>query len=112
MENVVGMNAVKEVSNTADRIYYELDGEGDADSSTTPSRNVDHHRDQRHREIAVALPLINTLLWIDANEAKVSGIGREPKTFSLQTANSILAAVTMVPSVFVSSRAVFVAGAK
>jgi len=48
MENVVGMNAVKEVNNTADRIYYELDGEGDADSSTTPSRNVDHHRDRKY----------------------------------------------------------------
>lgn len=37
---------VKEVNGGADRIYYELDGEGDADSSTTPGNNVDHHRDR------------------------------------------------------------------
>ncbi|RLU23280.1 hypothetical protein DMN91_003483 [Ooceraea biroi] len=47
MEDMVGANAVKEVNSTADGIYYELDGEGDADSSTTPSHNVDHHRDPR-----------------------------------------------------------------
>ncbi|EZA61571.1 hypothetical protein X777_07904 [Ooceraea biroi] len=48
MEDMVGANAVKEVNSTADGIYYELDGEGDADSSTTPSHNVDHHRDRKH----------------------------------------------------------------
>ncbi|XP_011708010.1 PREDICTED: AMP deaminase 2 isoform X1 [Wasmannia auropunctata] len=42
MEDVVAMNGVKEVNGDTDRIYYELDGEGDADSSTTPSHNVDH----------------------------------------------------------------------
>jgi hypothetical protein len=57
MENVVGMNAVKEVSNTADRIYYELDGEGDADSSTTPSRNVDHHRDRKYYRLLLSILL-------------------------------------------------------
>ncbi|EFN74956.1 hypothetical protein EAG_01271 [Camponotus floridanus] len=42
---VWAVNGVKEVNGGADRIYYEMDGEGDADSSTTPSHNVDHHRD-------------------------------------------------------------------
>ncbi|XP_018340811.1 PREDICTED: uncharacterized protein LOC108747674 isoform X8 [Trachymyrmex septentrionalis] len=46
MEDVMAMNSVKEVNGDTDRLYYELDGEGDADSSTTPSRNVDHHRDR------------------------------------------------------------------
>lgn len=49
MEDVVAANVVKEVNNGVDRIYYELDGEGDADSSTTPtSHNVDHHRDREY----------------------------------------------------------------
>jgi len=47
MEDVVAANVVKEVNNSVDRIYYELDGEGDADSSTTPSHNVDH-RDREY----------------------------------------------------------------
>lgn len=42
------VNGVQEVNGGADRIYYELDGEGDADSSTTPSHNVDHHRDREY----------------------------------------------------------------
>lgn len=42
----MAVNGVKEVNGGADRIYYEMDGEGDADSSTTPSHNVDHHRDR------------------------------------------------------------------
>lgn len=46
MENLVGVNGVKEVNGEADRIFYELDGEGDADSSTTP-HNVDPHRDSK-----------------------------------------------------------------
>jgi len=49
MEDVMAMNGVKEVNGDTDRIYYELDGEGDADSSTTPSHNVDHHRDRKYR---------------------------------------------------------------
>lgn len=49
MEDVMAMNGVKEVNGDTDRIYYELDGEGDADSSTTPSHNVDHHRDREYR---------------------------------------------------------------
>lgn len=46
MEDVVAVNGTKEVN--GDRIYYELDGEGDADSSTTPGHNVDHHRDREY----------------------------------------------------------------
>lgn len=49
MEDVMAMNGGKEVN--GDRIYYELDGEGDADSSTTPSHNVDHHRDREYRRL-------------------------------------------------------------
>ncbi|XP_033205598.1 AMP deaminase 2 isoform X2 [Bombus vosnesenskii] len=45
MEDLVDVNGVKDVNSGTNRIYYELDGEGDADSSTTP-RNVDHHRDR------------------------------------------------------------------
>lgn len=44
MEDLV-INSVKDVNNGTNRIYYELDGEGDADSSTTP-HNVDH-RDRK-----------------------------------------------------------------
>ncbi|CAL7948774.1 unnamed protein product [Xylocopa violacea] len=44
MEDLVGVNGMKDVNGEADRIYYELDGEGDADSSTTP-HNIEHHRD-------------------------------------------------------------------
>ncbi|XP_012346268.1 uncharacterized protein LOC100870283 isoform X1 [Apis florea] len=44
MEDLV-INGVKDVNSGTNRIYYELDGEGDADSSTTP-HNVDHHRDR------------------------------------------------------------------
>ena len=46
MEDLVDVNGVKDVNGGTNRIYYELDGEGDADSSTTP-RNVDHHRDRK-----------------------------------------------------------------
>ncbi|XP_032691364.1 uncharacterized protein LOC116854020 isoform X7 [Odontomachus brunneus] len=46
MEDVVTVNGMKEVNGGGDRVYYELDGEGDADSSTTPGHNVDHHRDR------------------------------------------------------------------
>jgi len=49
MEDVMAMNGVKEVNGDTDRIYYELDGEGDADSSTTPSHNVDHRDRKYHR---------------------------------------------------------------
>lgn len=45
MEDLV-INGVKDVNSGTNRIYYELDGEGDADSSTTP-HNVDHHRDRK-----------------------------------------------------------------
>lgn len=44
MEDLV-INGVKDVNSGTNRIYYELDGEGDADSSTTP--HVDHHRDRK-----------------------------------------------------------------
>lgn len=47
MEDLMAVNGVEEVNGAADRIYYELDGEGDADSSTTPSHNVDH-RDREY----------------------------------------------------------------
>lgn len=47
MEDVMAVNGVKEVNGDTDRIYYELDGEGDADSSTTPSHNVDHREYHR-----------------------------------------------------------------
>lgn len=57
MEDVVGANAVKEVNSAADRIYYELDGEGDADSSTTPSHNVDH-RDRKYYLLVSLLHVI------------------------------------------------------
>lgn len=46
MEDLVGVNCERDVNGEADRIYYELDGEGDADSSTTP-RNADPHRDRK-----------------------------------------------------------------
>lgn len=46
MEDLEGVNGVKGVNGEADRIYYNLDGEGDADSLTTP-HNVDHHRDRK-----------------------------------------------------------------
>ena len=46
MEDLVGVNGVKDVNGGTNRIYYEIDGEGDADSSTTP-HNVDHHRDRK-----------------------------------------------------------------
>ncbi|KOX74841.1 hypothetical protein WN51_14333 [Melipona quadrifasciata] len=49
MEDLVGVNGVKDVNDGTNRIYYEIDGEGDADSSTTP-HNVDHHRD--HEQLA------------------------------------------------------------
>jgi len=52
MEDVMAMNGVKEVNGDTDRIYYELDGEGDADSSTTPSHNVDHHRDREYHRLS------------------------------------------------------------
>lgn len=42
MEDMMAVNGANDVNGAADRIYYELDGEGDADSSTTPSHNVDH----------------------------------------------------------------------
>lgn len=45
MEDLV-INGMKDVNSGTNRIYYELDGEGDADSSTTP-HNVDHHRDRK-----------------------------------------------------------------
>lgn len=45
------VNGVKEVNGDTDRLYYELDGEGDADSSTTPSHNVDHHRDREYHRL-------------------------------------------------------------
>lgn len=45
----MAVNGVKEVNGDTDRIYYELDGEGDADSSTTPSHNVDHRDREYHR---------------------------------------------------------------
>lgn len=49
----MAMNGVKEVNGDTDRIYYELDGEGDADSSTTPSHNVDHHhRDREYHRLS------------------------------------------------------------
>nr|KAF7396931.1 hypothetical protein H0235_016468 [Vespula pensylvanica] len=41
VNGVVDVNGVKDVNVATDRIYYELDGEGDADSSTTPGHNVD-----------------------------------------------------------------------
>ena len=47
----MAMNGVKEVNGDTDRLYYELDGEGDADSSTTPSHNVDHHRDREYHRL-------------------------------------------------------------
>lgn len=45
MNVAVDMNGVKDVG--TERIYYELDGEGDADSSTTPGNNTDHHRGRK-----------------------------------------------------------------
>lgn len=51
----VAVNGMKEVNGGANRIYYELDGEGDADSSTTPGHNADHHRDREYYR----LPLNN-----------------------------------------------------
>lgn len=47
MDEVVAVSGAKEANATGDRIYYELDGEGDADSSTTPGHNVDHDRDRK-----------------------------------------------------------------
>lgn len=44
----MAVNGVKEENGDTDMIYYELDGEGDADSSTTP--NVDH-RDREYHSI-------------------------------------------------------------
>ncbi|CAK9807788.1 hypothetical protein ANTPLA_LOCUS5510 [Anthophora plagiata] len=46
MEDLVSVNGVKDVNGGTDRLYYELDGEGDADSSTT-LHNVDPHRDRK-----------------------------------------------------------------
>lgn len=46
MEELVGVNGVKDANGEDDRIYYDLNGEGDADSSTTP-HNVDPHRDRK-----------------------------------------------------------------
>ena len=51
MEDVMAMNVVKEVNGDTGRLFYELDGEGDADSSTTPSHNVDHHRDREYHQL-------------------------------------------------------------
>lgn len=56
---MMAVNGVKEVNGSADRIYYELDGEGDADSSTTPSHNVDH----RDRKCHIDFYLINFLFF-------------------------------------------------
>jgi len=47
----MAMNVVKEVNGDTGRLFYELDGEGDADSSTTPSHNVDHHRDREYHQL-------------------------------------------------------------
>lgn len=47
----VAVNGMKEVNSSGDGIYYDLDGEGDADSSTTPGHNVDHHRDRKYYQL-------------------------------------------------------------
>ncbi|KAI4485619.1 hypothetical protein M0802_012681 [Mischocyttarus mexicanus] len=41
VNGVVDVNGVNDNTVTSDRIYYELDGEGDADSSTTQGHNPD-----------------------------------------------------------------------
>lgn len=46
MEDLVDVNGMKKVNGEADRIFYELDTEGDGDSSTTP-HNADPHRDRK-----------------------------------------------------------------
>lgn len=49
MDGFVNANAAKKVNNNAaNEIYYELNGEGDADSSTIPSHNADHRRDRKY----------------------------------------------------------------
>lgn len=44
----VSVNGVKDVNGSSKAAYYELDRECDADSSTTPERNIDDPRDSQY----------------------------------------------------------------